>query len=78
MTVELGNTKQYFGFFKWTMPESRKADFYLGCLDDSVFLDFNYSTNKCINLCRISFQYQIDTKSDEYINQIFIIQKTVW
>jgi len=37
------------------MPDSRKADFYLGCLDGSVFIDFNYTTDKRINLCRISF-----------------------
>ena len=44
-----------FDFFKTIMPDSRKADFYLGCLDGCVFLDFNYSTDKRINLCRISF-----------------------
>jgi len=37
------------------MPESRKADFCLGCLDGSVFLDFNYSNDNLIYLCRISF-----------------------
>ena len=47
--------KHDFDFFKTTMPESRKADFYLGCLDGSVFLDFNCTTDKRINLCRISF-----------------------
>lgn len=47
--------KQDFGFFKTTMPDSRKADFYLGCLDGSVFLDFNYMKDGCIALCRISF-----------------------
>lgn len=30
-----------FDFFKTTMPDSTKADFYLGCLDGCVFLDFN-------------------------------------
>ena len=55
MTVELNNMKQDFDFFKTTMPDSRKADFYLGCLDGSVFLDFNYTTDKRIDLCRISF-----------------------
>jgi hypothetical protein len=25
--------KKDFGFFKTKMPETRKADFYLGCLD---------------------------------------------
>ncbi len=47
--------KQDFEFFKTKMPSSRKADFYLGCLGGSVFLDFNYTTNNLINLCRISF-----------------------
>ena len=37
------------------MPDSRKADFYLGCLDGCVFLDFNFTTDNRINLCRISF-----------------------
>ena len=55
MTMELDKTKQDFDFFKWTMSESRKADFYLGCLDGSVFLDFNYTTTKLIYLRRISF-----------------------
>jgi len=55
VTVELNNMKQDFDFFKTIMPDSRKADFYLGCLDGSVFLDFNYTTDKRIDLCRISF-----------------------
>ena len=41
---------QDFYFFKTTMPESRKADFYLGCLDGSVFIDFNYTPDKRISL----------------------------
>lgn len=44
-----------FDFFKTTMPDSRIADFYLGCLDESVFIDFNLTTDKLISLCRISF-----------------------
>lgn len=44
-----------FDFFKFAMPDSRKADFYLGCLDSSVFLDFNLTIDKRISLCRISF-----------------------
>ena len=47
--------KQDFEFFKTTMPDSRKADFYLGCLDGCVFLDFNFTTDNRIYLCRISF-----------------------
>jgi hypothetical protein len=45
---------QAFGFFKATMPDSRKADFYLGCLDGSVFIDFNQTVDGNITLCRIS------------------------
>jgi hypothetical protein len=52
---EVNLLKQDFEFFKTTMPDSRKADYYLGCLDGCVFLDFNYTTDKRINLCRISF-----------------------
>lgn len=55
MKVELDSMKREFDFFKTTMPDSRNADFYLGCLDDSVFIDFNLTTDKSINLCRISF-----------------------
>lgn len=44
-----------FDFFKLTMPDSRIADFYLGALDGCVFLDFNLTGDKLINLCRISF-----------------------
>lgn len=47
--------EQDFNFFKTTMPASRKADFYLGCLEGSVFLDFNKTMDNRINLCRISF-----------------------
>lgn len=45
----------YFGFFKTSMPDSRKADFYLGCLDGSIFIDFNKTKDNRISLCRISF-----------------------
>ena len=60
--------KQDFDFFKTTMPESRKADFYLGCLGGSVFIDFNQTSDGLISLCRISFDgygcYNIiDTKN---------------
>lgn len=37
------------------MPDRRKADFYLGCLDGSIFFDFNYTSDKRIDLRRISF-----------------------
>lgn len=42
-------------FRRATMPESRRADYYLGCLDSSVFFDFNSSPKKEISLIRISF-----------------------
>ena len=44
-----------FDFFKTEMPDTRKADFYLGCLDSSVFIDFNLTSDNLISLCRISF-----------------------
>lgn len=44
-----------FNFFKPSMPETRKADFHLGCLDGSVFIDFNLSDENLISLRRISF-----------------------
>lgn len=46
---------QDFGFFKTTMPDSRKADYYLGCLGGSVFIDFKQTSDRLISLCRISF-----------------------
>lgn len=60
------------------MPESRKADFYLGCLDSCVFLDFNWTTDKRICLCRISFDgygcCDIDNSKclDEQLSKDFI------
>jgi len=47
--------RQNFDFFKTIMPDSRKADYYLGCLEGSVFLDFNYTNENLIYLRRISF-----------------------
>ena len=44
-----------FQFFKTTMPESRKADYHLGCLDSCVFIDFNRTKDNLIFLARISF-----------------------
>ena len=44
-----------FNFFKTSMPETRKADFYLGCLDGSVFVDFGVSADNFVLLVRISF-----------------------
>ena len=49
-------TKQInYGFVRTQMPESRKADFHLGCLGGSVFIDFNRSGDNLISLVRISF-----------------------
>lgn len=44
-----------FDFFKAEMPDTRKADFYLGCLDSSVFIDLNLTSDNLISLSRISF-----------------------
>ncbi len=44
-----------FGFFITSMPDSRPADYYLGCLDGCVFLDFNNQDKDRISLKRISF-----------------------
>ncbi len=44
-----------FEFFRTTMPKTRKADYYLGCLDSSVFIDFNRTNDNRICLRRISF-----------------------
>jgi hypothetical protein len=46
---------QDFDFFKTSMPSTRKADYYLGCLDSSVFIDFNRTQDNLITLVRISF-----------------------
>lgn len=48
-------TEGGFGFFQAIMPDSRKADLQLGCLDGSVFIDFNLTENNLIYLQRISF-----------------------
>jgi len=44
-----------FNFFKTTMPKPRIADYFLGCLDSSVFIDLNLNNNGQIYLKRISF-----------------------
>lgn len=73
--------EQDFNFFKTTMPESRKADFYLGCHYGSVFIDFSYTTGRRIGLRRISFDgygcctIGEDTKSlDEQTSKDFVEQ----
>ncbi len=47
--------EQEFNFFKTMMPDTRKADYCLGCLDGSVFIDINISNDNRIYLRRISF-----------------------
>lgn len=37
------------------MPKTRKADYHLGCLNGSVFIDFNNYKSNYICLKRISF-----------------------
>ena len=46
---------QDLNFFKTTMSNSRMADYHLGCLEGSVFIDLNLSDNSQIYLKRISF-----------------------
>lgn len=81
MTAKNSIMEREFYFFKTTMPESRKADFYLGCLDGSVFIDFNCTTSNQINLCRISFdgygccdienaKHLNEQLSEDFINEI--------
>lgn len=55
-------------FFITAMPPSRPADYYLGCLDGSIFMDFNKDENECIYLKRISFDgYGCCSLSDQVI-----------
>lgn len=42
-------------FFMTTMPSSRPADYYLGYMEGSVFLDFNNIASNQVSLIRISF-----------------------
>lgn len=44
-----------FLFHIGSMPDSRPTDYCLGCLDDSVFIDFNNYNSEQIFLKRISF-----------------------
>lgn len=51
-----GLVNKDFKFYKAKkMPQIRKADYCLGCLNSSVFIDFNCSNDKTISLVRISF-----------------------
>lgn len=62
--------KQEFNFFRTTMPATRKADYYLGCMDSSVFLDFNHSDSNRIYLVRISFDGYGSCNLDEKANHL--------
>ncbi|AYB33528.1 hypothetical protein [Chryseolinea soli] len=42
-------------FFITAMPRTRPAYYYLGCLDGSIFMDFDIGENERICLKRISF-----------------------
>jgi hypothetical protein len=44
-----------YNFFVTSMPDSRPADYYLGCLDGCVFIDFNNKEDDKVYLTRISF-----------------------
>lgn len=48
-------TNDEFEFFVTTMPQSRPADYHLGCLEGSVFIDFDNHDNDRVRLKRISF-----------------------
>lgn len=68
-----------FDFFKTTMPKTRKADYYLGCLDSSVFMDFNLTEDQRVHLKRISFDgygccelKQLENKLDKEDSKKFI------
>ncbi len=47
--------KDHFGFFKTNPPPSRHSDFYLGCHEGAVFMNFNCTAQQCIYLKSISF-----------------------
>lgn len=47
--------KDNLEFFITTMPDTRPADYYLGCLEGSIFIDFDNYDNERIRLRRISF-----------------------
>lgn len=50
------NQEDSLDFFLTTMPtDTRPADYYLGCLDGSIFIDFNNQENGHISFHRISF-----------------------
>lgn len=68
-----------FKFYKTTMSETRKADYFLGCLGGSVFIDFCTSIENEIYLKRISFDgygccelQNFDNKLDKIDSEKFI------
>lgn len=52
--------------FRTSMPESRPADLHLGCLNGSVYMDFDVNDENEIQLVRISFDGYGCCESDEY------------
>lgn len=52
------------------MPKSRKADYQLGCLDSSVYIDFNRTVENRILLQRISFDGYGCCNLDEQANHL--------
>src|ERR1017187_10255993 len=53
-TTNLDEMSVDLDFFITTMPESRPADYYIGCLDGCIFMVFD-NCNAHICLVRISF-----------------------
>lgn len=47
--------KEELQFFVTTMPDTRPADYYLGCLEGSVYMDFDNGRDGRVRLTRISF-----------------------
>jgi len=47
--------KHDLNFFVTTMPITRPATYYLGCMEGSIFMDFDHDEKNCIRLKRISF-----------------------
>jgi hypothetical protein len=70
-----------FEFFVTKMPGTRPADFYLGCMDGSVYLDFDLTEDECICLRRISFDgygccnlYEDNNHLDKQQSEVFIAE----
>ena len=53
--MEIKNMNNEFNFFIYNTPSSRPADYCLGCLEGSGFIDFDNYENDRICLRRISF-----------------------